>query len=604
MKVKHKWKINFRFMHEIDMYSRRLELYYNGKPKKTTWIGIIFTLLYVVSFLAFFIYKLIRMIKRKDGKYYDTFSYLGEPPYINVSNENFYGGFGLEMPGIYDSFIDEQVYYPRAYFKIGHRSGGNWNWTIKEIELERCQLEKFGSYHREKFMRKPLNELYCFKHINETLYGHYSYDNYSFFYISFFPCTNSTKNNNKCKPAEVIDYYLKNSFLSFQMQDVEMTPQYYDSPALPRNKDIYTKIGNKLFQEIHAFFQIVNVETDVDILGFYDFQSFKSEQYLKYESVSMMSNLIENNLYETGESFCNISFKLSDKVLTQRRTYTKLIEILGNIGGFMQFLYTLLRIISSFSTKILYELSLVNNLFEFNLDKKTILINNKEKKYIKKNHFSFTKKQKIFIPMKPVIKAIAQNTLLNINENKKISKIKNKTNEEIFDKSRKSNDSLIINKMPDKKSGIIGKIGYSAKPAYYSALRKNENNKVKDKSINNISKLFDKSDINIFNFNMNNMNYNENDETVKENRRIVSNIKLNRACIYFCFFYVKKRKNVQNILLNEGMKLIIEKLDLLNLFRTLYRDEKIHDYVKNGETIKMSENCKKNLEQMYNSLYF
>ena len=206
--------------------------------------------------------------------------------------------------------------------------------------------------------------------------------------------------------------------------------------------------------------------------------------------------------------------------------------------------------------------------------------------------------------MKPVIKAIAQNTLLNINENKKISKIKNKTNEEIFDKSRKSNDSLIINKMPDKKSGIIGKIGYSAKPAYYSALRKHENNKVKDKSIDNISKLFDKSDINIFNFNMNNMNYNENDETVKENRRIVSNIKLNRACIYFCFFYVKKRKNVQNILLNEGMKLIIEKLDLLNLFRTLYRDEKIHDYVKNGETIKMSENCKKNLEQMYNSLYF
>jgi hypothetical protein len=387
------------------------------------------------------------------------------------------------------------------------------------------------------------------------------------------------------------------------MQDFEMTPQHYNSPALPRNKDIYIKIGNKLFQEIHAFFQIVNVETDIDIFGFNDFQSFKSEQFLKYESVSIMSNLIENNLYQTGESFCNITFKLSDKVHTQRRTYTKLVEILGNIGGVMQFLFTLLRIISSFSTKILYELSLVNNLFEFNMDNKSILINNKEKKYIKKNHFSFTKRPKIFIPMKPVIKAIAQNALLNINENNKISKIKDKTNEEILDKSRKTNDNFIKNKTPDKKSGKIVKFGFSAKQTYYNALSNSINNRLNNKSIDNNSKLYDKSDINIFNFNMNNMNYNENYETVKENRRIISNIKLNRACIYFCFFYVKKRKNVQNILLNEGMKLIIEKLDLLNLFRTLFRDEKFHEHVKNGEMIRMSESCKKNLEQIYNSLY-
>ena len=73
-----------------------------------------------------------------------------------------------------------------------------------------------------------------------------------------------------------------------------------------------------------------------------------------------------------------MKIKLSDKVLTQKRTYTKLVEILGNIGGFMQVVYSLLRIISSFSTTILYEASLVNNLFNFNLDRKIILINNKK----------------------------------------------------------------------------------------------------------------------------------------------------------------------------------------------------------------------------------
>ena len=58
--------------------------------------------------------------------------------------------------------------------------------------------------------------------------GHYSYDNYSLFFISLFPCVNNSDNNNHCKPKEVIDYYLKGTFVSIQMQDIELTPQIYD----------------------------------------------------------------------------------------------------------------------------------------------------------------------------------------------------------------------------------------------------------------------------------------------------------------------------------------------------------------------------------------
>ena len=44
-------------------------------------------------------------------------------------------------------------------------------------------------------------------------------------YISFFQCLNNTDNKNKNKPIEEIDYYLKNTFLTFLMQDIEMNPQ-------------------------------------------------------------------------------------------------------------------------------------------------------------------------------------------------------------------------------------------------------------------------------------------------------------------------------------------------------------------------------------------
>jgi hypothetical protein len=175
------------------------------------------------------------------------------------------------------------------------------------------------------------------------------------------------------------------------MQDVEMTPQNYSLPILTRDKDIYTIVGKKLFKEIHAFFQIVNLETDMDIFGLDNFKKMKTESFLKFDSISIMSNIIENDILATGESFCDVTLKLSDKVLTQKRTYTKLVEILANIGGFMQVIYSFLRIISSFSTLILYETSLVNNLFQFNIDRKIILINHKKNYNI--NYSSLNQKE-------------------------------------------------------------------------------------------------------------------------------------------------------------------------------------------------------------------
>ena len=593
--MKTKCNIRYNFINNIDLFGRKLKLYYNGRSRKTSCIGTFFTLLYMSIFLIFFIYKLKRVMNKKDGTFYDTYTYSEQPPFLKLSNENFYGGFGIEDPETYDSFIDETIYFPKAYFKKAERHGNDWEWSIKELELERCQLEKFGSLYREKFKRKPLQNYYCFKEMNETLIGHFSYDNYSLFYISFYPCVNSSENNNKCKPLEVIDYYLKDSFISFQMQDIELTPQNYNSPIFQRDKDIYLKIGKKLFQEIHAFFQIINIETETDYLGFNNFHSFKTETFLKYDSVSILSNIAEKDIYETGDSFCDVSLKLSDKVLTQRRTYTKLLEILGNIGGLMEVLFSLFRIISSYPTKILYEEALVNNLFQFNLDTKEILLVNKEKKYVKKNNLTSNQISKLYIPQNQ------QN--LNINKNK--DKINKSKNDGIIDLDKIANESLLMIKSKNKNFENI------------SSLEKYENSKNKEKlSQNNLineneKNPYDKGDIKIFNFNMSFKNYNKendkNNEIIKwkrkRKRKIINKIKINRGYVYFCFFCIRKRKNLQNVLLDEGMKLIVERLDLRNLFRTIYKEEKMHLNFATGEFIQMSDDCKKKIEDIYNSLY-
>ena len=66
----------------------------------------------------------------------------------------------------------------------------------------------------------------------------------------------------------------------------------------------------------------------------------------------------------------DITIQLAPDVLTLKRTYVKLIDILGDVGGLMTTINMIFKVISSLSVNILYEKSLVNNLFNFDLDKK------------------------------------------------------------------------------------------------------------------------------------------------------------------------------------------------------------------------------------------
>ena len=533
-------KINYKFLKNIDIFGKNIELFYKGKNKKNTLFGSLLTISYGLIYLAFFLYKLIRMLQKKDFIFYDKYAYLDEQPIMNITNENFYGGFALEDPNSYDPFIDETIYYPKAYFKIAKRDGENWDWKIKDIELERCHIDKFGSFYQDKFKSKTLNTLYCFKEVNEQFIGHFSYDYYSFFFIEFYPCINTTENNNHCKPLEKIDYYLKSTFISFQLQDIELTPQNYKSPARARDQDIYTTVGKKLFQEIHIYFQIVNIETDLDILGFSEFQQVRSQKYLKYDSTIQMVNLLEQDIYETGISFCNVTIKLSEKILNEKRRYTKLIEVLRDVGGFTEVILSVFQIISYFSSNILYELSLINNLFEFDIDKKLILIRKNQNSIIGNNNNAIYDPVKVYSP-KNQNRILNQKAIIINDDNSTHSKnklilenmiTKNKLNNERYTtriKKRKKNKKLnslqsynIDNS--DNKEGIISSINLK---------KENKNGKSKKKKEN--------VDENII---KNYPNLENNKEIDEEKNYIISKIKINKACIYLCFLCVRKRKNV------------------------------------------------------------
>jgi len=581
--------LSCRILKDVDMFGKEPELYYKGRSKKTSWIGRIFTIIFVVIYIGLIIYKVIRMFQRSSMTFFDTFRYEDKPPKIQLSNENFYGGFALEDPNTYDAFIDEGVYYPKAYFKRTERKGEEFDWDVKELELERCKLEKFGTQYRDTFKKKALNNYYCFKDMNFTLEGHFSYDLYSLFFIQFFPCVNTTESS-KCKPIEEIDYYLGNTFINLEMQDIELTPSNFTNPIRGRDIDIYTTVGKRLFREIHIFFQITRIETDLDFIGLDEIENIRREDYLKYDEMVIMNNFLETNIYETGESFCDVTIKLSDNVRTERRVYTKLITILGDVGGVMEVVFTLFRIMCSFSVDILYDISLVNSVFNFDLEKKMVMSKKKERKEDIKDDDAL---KKIKFPQSN--KFISRNTIFLSDEmltgtgvtgsGSRIKEIedgkqgeeegaetkryklnlKENTPEIIQEENNQRNINTYLRKYPSKNN--------SSRKLTKISLR----NRRKTKTINNIA-IKDKKN---------------------KSPKIIDKIKMNRACIYCCFLCVRRRKNMENILLDEGIDIICERLDVINIFHKIYKIESMEYIKKNvGDNFiysPMSNGCKTKL---------
>lgn len=643
------------FLHDIDLYGKNPEIYFKGRSQKTSWIGRIFTIIYAITYIGFFAYEVIRMLLKYDISFSESYAFKGEPPSMKVTNDYLYGGFALEDPQTLETYVDESIYYTRAFFKVGKKVEQVWTWQEKEIPVEVCQLEKFGSLYREVFKDVRLNRYYCIKKIDEVLEGHLTYDVYSYIYLSFFPCVNTT-DSHKCKPKEVIDKYLRRTYLTLKLQDIELTPQNYDNPIQARKKDATFRIGKNLFPNIEFDFQIIDIETDEDIIGFAAFNKIRYEQFLKLASTTVLYNMNENNIFDTGEAICNITLQLSDSILTQIRTYPKLIQVLGDVGGVMEVCFSLFKIVTSFLINTLYEKSIVNHLFTFDIDKRIILIKKEEvKKKVKINinsnvHNGQPKKYSSAITL---TKISTQHSIYNdevsepsingdnlnkndlgsdegpkINTSRKfLSKVPSSNssiNDDVISiqsresiennitKSKFNNQNLLLSKNFPKKKNNNNK--YKIKSSFSSNLAKYERNDIKNKNSLFIKRNKKKSLNNFPNVKIYDLNNNDIPSSFRENgsskkklsiqkkKTVISKIKVNRCTLYLCFLCVRKKKNVQNILLDEGMKIIIEKLDILNIFKKMNILDKTQD--KNmDETIEMSEECKKCLDDIYNSVY-
>ena len=576
---------------ELDLFGKIPELYYKGKPKKTTYVGIILSFLYVIIYIAFFIYKLTRMIKKLDIDFYETYSFIGTPS-ISLNNQNFYAGFSV------GGIVDKQIYYPVFQYWLETRTNGVKNAPIvKNMELEVCQLEKFGKNHQDLFKNKPLQNFYCLKEeIKEDLIGYGSLDTFSYYYIMIFPCIGTHPDGTPCKPIEEVTNFFQRTFLEFTVQDIELTPKDYVNPSYPLTKDITTPVFQGLYQSIFGYFQIVNLETNLDFLGFEALSADKTEKFIKYDESWIIASPSPHIAQLNADyPVCDVTIQLAAKVLTIKRTNTKLIDVLGDVGGLMECIFSFFNIISMLITDLLYDIDLVNNLFSFDLDKKEVLIKNLKKVENKNNNSNTENDIKNIYYIKNRVNTINSR---NNNNNRELDNLKytitkddNSINQDIIIRKKNKRISRKMATTNNYKSHNIKEDKDSNSQINKDNLdlnkNKNRRNKVKINEVNN-GTIFSNNQI---------IPNEERNKNIEEKRNIIENVYINKFYVIFAFCCIRKRKNVNNYILEEGVGIIKEKLDVINIFHKLFYEEQLLEVFKNiRNEIKMSDKCKQNLK--------
>ena len=515
----------------IDFFGKLPEFYINGKQKQVTIFGRVLTILYILIYIIIIMYKIYRMFERFDVTFYDTYSNTDEIPSIHITKEN----FSLIFAVYNDSslpFIDESIYYPVAYF-IGEE--------MKEIEIVRCNFNYIGTKYRKFFTSSELNNFYCLNNIDFILKP---YENSV--ELQFFPCKNSTDNNNHCKPKEIIEETLHFTILRVLIEDILITPINYDNPVKERlnflDFDFFVGTGEYLYTEM----EVVRIETSTNIFGFDFFSNPKVDEFIKYDNVEVTpypANYLNDDPDE--DPIVVFEFQLNDKILIEKRKYIHIIDVLGEVGGFMEFINSFFGLICSYFGNIIYKKTIMNSLILFNTNKKSISLKKKDISIFKiDDDENITKK-------------IRKKQTISLKNSKKLK--------DINDLEDKKSENLSLNKNDYKKEKEIEIKDYNSFKDSF-----NGNDKKKSESLLNLNKYY-KPEIIV----------DSKDSPKRESlsfKDFLSSI---------CNYNTKKRRNI--ILLKKNMKIFIDKLDIFNIFRNMCLIENINKKFKfNFSLIQMS----------------
>ncbi|CAD8064911.1 unnamed protein product [Paramecium sonneborni] len=231
----------------------------------------------------------------------------------------------------------------------------------RDIPLESCDLDTHfpEQYQQQYFGKFVLKNMFCIKKtVREQnppqLQGFTNADTYQYITINLKPCKNSSTYDG-CSPAEEIQAGLKSGFFVLYLGDTLLK---LDNPGRPYEEIItvqFASFSSSLSKQIFSTFKMIETKTDVGLIQ----QDYITEFGLMQSQIKDSSgpfnehSYVENTLY------------MDQRINNYKRSYIKIQNILGNVGGLWQLVALIITMIVSPIIATLMNLQLANRIFNF-----------------------------------------------------------------------------------------------------------------------------------------------------------------------------------------------------------------------------------------------
>ena len=560
--------VSYKEFSDFDMFGYNVGLYFNGHIKESTLFGMIFTITYILLFIASIIYYVIETLTRQNYTLSTTTMKHENITSIKLDKEIFAVNFAMAEPENYAEYIDESIYYPKANLITGARDPvtQEFGWIYEEIKTGPCTLDMFAK-ENQHFFRANFQNNYCLYDIDKkNLTGHFVFDYYSKIIISFYKCVNTTENNNHCKPKEIIDYYLNNTYMSMILQSITIdetqipiTRAYVENP--------FTTVSQHSFKNYQINLKIVETEDDTGIL----FSSTTKRRILQSDFTTDMFSL--NSRVNDVSSYCQVNIKLSDRKTIYKRRYEKITNALSKAGSLMTLIYSIIQICSFLPVKTDYEVNVINKVFKFDMN--TILNKKMDESFISKHIINFNNEK--------------NNKRNRSNSNKlNIDGIKNKNEQNIREINKDYNLNFI--KLKKRSNSNLNKLNFKNNLLNESNIKRiedNSGNMLMNNILNKRSYIINKTP-NFFRKNSENNQYKWRQRKRKciiNENSIVDIIKFN-WCQLLCYYPIKHcSNNIKINLAKNAQKFFRKTLDVISVFQNVTLSQKMFNLVAKNQRI-------------------
>ena len=347
----------------FDIYSHEFPLYFKGKKKITTKLGLFSGIISIIIFIVYASFQLNDLFSKK--KFSIIYSEYHQSSKMNLL---YYPIFFSLIRNDNQSSIADYDFRLNINYRFSNESG-IFNEKIKYNHCnETLLIENYSSLlmNYEKF---NFTNYYCIDSTKEIyLQGRNGQLDSSILSIEFFLCLNETKYDN-CASFESQSNNLYSGYVNLFFVEISYDNYNYSNPIFPSLKYEKIHFSNSLLKEFNFYFSKIEYISDNGLF----FEHINRYEVYNLEKFSSDFSL-ENSFL--GEKFGQINFYLLDKTTKIDRKYLKIPEIAANIQVIINIIYICTKALVKFITSTVIKIDIINTtIFNYQIKKRNLNFN-------------------------------------------------------------------------------------------------------------------------------------------------------------------------------------------------------------------------------------